>query len=1134
MRLKRLLSLLLVALCSCLTAVADTFIVTSNADAGPGTLREAVIKARSNGTAVIDTITFNLAGNTLSDRTITLLSELPSLNSNIIIDGSTQPGLPLGISTAKVKITVDHNLLVSQFSCFYIESATNVQIFGLYLKYNINPAGGYSPYGIRLMNSSQITIGAPGKGNIISGWFWGVTNSHWSGLTNNANDITIQSNWFSYDENAQLSEYRCIMAINFYNVYNLLVGGDDPAMGNLLIARRSVEAMYRKGPANSDYFTKFINNKVLTNPAGTVSMRQNESGVWLYGDAISDDPNATKVNISNNQFAGDGCDGVKLIGINHKIRIMGNRFGTTIAGTSSLGTAYAIWIHIIQCKKTIIGSDFLQDKNYFSNASYSAIAVDENQNALITKNVFFCNQEGILYYANSSPYIFIKTMTNTLVEGRSDPLAKIELFENHGCSYGNCQGRVYITTVWADANGNWSYAAPNNENIVATATTVDSSTTEFTRPRIDEISSKITHATCGKNNGSITGVKIIEGTHIKWYENNTNTLVGTDTNLVNMPPGTYRLELSLGANGCTIRRYFTINGLTLPSILSTSLTQPGCGAFNGGIYVGNDLSSYRSKWTNELNDSIGTGNFLNNQGPGNYYMQLYFPQDTSCKKTYGPFTLINQSGPNLNTNSIQITPATCSNKNGSITGVNISNVIGTPFIGWYDSTGKFVGSTLDLLAMSAGKYRLKFKDGSPCDTIISPYYTIINNGAIIIDSSQVQIKPSGCQLNNGSIKGIKITGATSIEWINTVSGNIIAATEDISNLPPGNYRLIARNSTYGCQVQTKIYTIINTSPLPLQLLGVTVQEARCSLDNAFISIDAISNNPSYFSFRWLKDSSATVGTGRNLQNIGPGRYQCIATDTNGCQQQIYAHTVVMMPLPTIDESRLVIKADTCNLSVGSVSGITVNSDNPSITYAWYNALNQKIGASQSVQKIPAGSYYLIATDIRQCTVRSNDFTVGNITRPPQNPLYKDITVPKDATISIEPITRVTGSYSLFATAVGGNSLQTNNNGKFTLPPILSDTAFYIELTVGDCSSARTRVNIKVVNETKIVVPNAFTPNNDGKNDTWGIRVIGIVKLNYIRVFNRWGQLIYETSNPDARWNGTLNGKSPLSATYAWS
>ena len=67
-----------------------------------------------------------------------------------------------------------------------------------------------------------------------------------------------------------------------------------------------------------------------------------------------------------------------------------------------------------------------------------------------------------------------------------------------------------------------------------------------------------------------------------------------------------------------------------------------------------------------------------------------------------------------------------------------------------------------------------------------------------------------------------------------------------------------------------------------------------------------------------------------------------------------------------------------------------------------------------------------------------------------------------------------------------------------------------------------------------MVPNVFTPNNDGKNDTWGIRVFGIVKLNYIRVFNRWGQMIYETSNPDARWNGTMNGRQVPSGTYAWS
>jgi hypothetical protein len=70
---------------------AATFTVTSKADSGPGTLRDAITQANANGTAITDYIYFNIPATTLSDRTIILNSDLPALSSNMVIDASTQP-----------------------------------------------------------------------------------------------------------------------------------------------------------------------------------------------------------------------------------------------------------------------------------------------------------------------------------------------------------------------------------------------------------------------------------------------------------------------------------------------------------------------------------------------------------------------------------------------------------------------------------------------------------------------------------------------------------------------------------------------------------------------------------------------------------------------------------------------------------------------------------------------------------------------------------------------------------------------------------------------------------------------------------------------------------------------------------
>lgn len=62
-------------------------------------------------------------------------------------------------------------------------------------------------------------------------------------------------------------------------------------------------------------------------------------------------------------------------------------------------------------------------------------------------------------------------------------------------------------------------------------------------------------------------------------------------------------------------------------------------------------------------------------------------------------------------------------------------------------------------------------------------------------------------------------------------------------------------------------------------------------------------------------------------------------------------------------------------------------------------------------------------------------------------------------------------------------------------------------------------------------PTAFSPNNDGLNDTFGVTTRFIDKFN-LQVFNRWGELIYYTDDPAARWDGTYKGVPVPTGTYA--
>jgi gliding motility-associated-like protein len=68
----------------------------------------------------------------------------------------------------------------------------------------------------------------------------------------------------------------------------------------------------------------------------------------------------------------------------------------------------------------------------------------------------------------------------------------------------------------------------------------------------------------------------------------------------------------------------------------------------------------------------------------------------------------------------------------------------------------------------------------------------------------------------------------------------------------------------------------------------------------------------------------------------------------------------------------------------------------------------------------------------------------------------------------------------------------------------------------------------------IEVFNAFTPDGDGKNDTWGVPDLRYYRDVRIQVFNRGGERMFYTENPDIRWDGTHKGKELPIGTYYWT
>jgi len=83
-----------------------------------------------------------------------------------------------------------------------------------------------------------------------------------------------------------------------------------------------------------------------------------------------------------------------------------------------------------------------------------------------------------------------------------------------------------------------------------------------------------------------------------------------------------------------------------------------------------------------------------------------------------------------------------------------------------------------------------------------------------------------------------------------------------------------------------------------------------------------------------------------------------------------------------------------------------------------------------------------------------------------------------------------------------------------------------------CSSTDT-VRIRVFNGVHIYVPTAFTPNGDGQNDILRAIPIGLI-FKYLRIYDRWGNLVFQTTDHRQGWDGSFLGKPMPTGTFAWS
>jgi gliding motility-associated-like protein len=1095
---------------NCFSAV---FVVTSNADSGPNTLRDALTQAAANGSTATDYINFNFSDVSPAGRTITLLSQLPHVSSNLIIDGTTQGGAQFGLSNARIALF--YNTPVEQtLSGLSIINQSNVSIFGLYIKNITDVTHASKLYywkGIDIEGGTNITIGQTGKGNVVTGFYFPLT-TNWQIYNNNTSNLTIQNNIFSIDADGETLPVNTVANVVLQNIYGQITVGGTIAEGNLFASGLNTGK-------NNVFFGIGTANIVISNNKIGVDYTVKTSLAESYGLSMTNSNKGDVVTIEDNVVDNQlGKAAIDIDFIDKQVILLRNYVGIDKTGQVTLNTS-PIGIYAHYSTEVQIGSDNTPDANFITGCK--PVEIDHSM-VSVTKNSFFCTVNEYPMYDSPDPnvpVVAITSITGSSVKGTATPNSVVELFYSDKCN--TCSPQTYFESV--NSFGNWSYNGTIGGSVIASAT-LNGYTSEFTITAIDSSKVKVTDA-CNGGLGSITGIVPYSAVNIKWVDKNGNT-AGTASDL-NAKPGIYKLIIGNGSCAAS-SAYYEIKNTFDADVSKVVTTEATCGNNDGsisGITVNNNVSGQTIYvWKDATGKQWGSALQLKNVPAGIYALSVS-TADNSCTQILGPFQVKSSGAPAINETAEVRNPTVCGKSTGSITNIQVTGGTGNYQYIWWNSQQQIVGTTRDLTGQPAGVYQLEVTDGSNCGISYSAFIQIPEINGIVLDETQGITSSASCGLSNGAVTGIKAPGATNFKWVDATGKTFITPTPDLTKVPAGIYKLTATN-IYGCSATSMLYTVTQAASVQYPVYPVAAIQPCAGQSNGSLSI---STDFLVKSERWVNTADQTVFYGASITGLSAGTYQLYFTDNTGCEN--FYNTYILNPIPPLSiETPAEVTASTCGINNGSINDLQITGGTPPYTFTWTHGNDNPLPTnSNNLTNLLSGSYNLTVNDAR-CGKLSTSFIIPDNTIDIPAPTISNIQLCSSGSALLKvnnPIS--TAVYNLYSSPTGTQPIASQTGGQFEIT-ITNNTSLYVSQVNGTCESSRTEVDVSV-GISAINIANTFTPNGDNINDYWVIKNIENYPDALVQVFNRYGQKLFESRGYGKPFDGTYNGQKLPSGVY---
>ena len=439
--------------------------------------------------------------------------------------------------------------------------------------------------------------------------------------------------------------------------------------------------------------------------------------------------------------------------------------------------------------------------------------------------------------------------------------------------------------------------------------------------------------------------------------------------------------------------------------------------------------------------------------------------------------------------------------NGSIT---VSGSGGTPPYFYSLDEGEFQPSGT-FGSLSAGTYIILIRDAGMClfeltVTVTQPKLPL---AAMISDRSDISCNGA----NDGAVT-VEGSGG-SMPYLYSLEGGEFQSSGTFSGLTVRTYTITVRDDDLD-QVDI-VFDISQPDPLTVAVSG---DDIKCYGGSTGRVTAIPSGGTEPYSYWW---NSAPAQTTAVATGLPAGTYTVTVTDSNGCT--VTNSVTISQPLTDMEIS-IEQENVTCNGGSDGSATASVTGGLEPYSFSWNTDPEQ---TKENVSDLPAGTYTITVTDSYGCA-KSHEVTIGEPLPITMNPDVTPCSCPDSEDGAIDLVIEGGNSPYIVLWSDGFEGQTRTGLAPGTYTAVISDNnscneAFTVELDFSFSSGC-------------LVIPQVITPNNDGYNDLWQIRNIDLYPDAEVRIFNRWGKLIFSAKNlADNPWNGTIRGKPVPTDSY---